>query len=216
MSKHCNYDTIASSYNWISELVFGKQLFLAKTHFIKRLPNLKRILVFGGGTGKLLAPLCQAFPTAHIHFLEDSKEMVSNAQKTFPEQAKRIHFEQGDESKLGANQYDAVFTPFVLDVFENTRLTHTMGAINESLLPGGHWIHTDFYIDGSSQYWQRVLVKIMYLFFAIVARQTNQKLPDFDQLFKRLPLTRLGQAAYCRMMVRTIWYQKNQEMEPSH
>lgn len=213
-----NYDRIAPFYDLLASLVFGRKLPQAESHFYAQLEDPANILVFGGGTGKCLKPLQLHYPGATIHFLEASSKMISIASgRTIPN-CKPVEFIQGNEQLLvnRSQQYDLVVTSFVLDVFSENRLSKVMDILYKVLRTGGYWIQTDFYVYHSNPWWQKALLRTMFLFFRITTNQQNQHLADFDQYFKARLLEVVAQKMFCLNMVKTVLYHKLQETDPSH
>jgi ubiquinone/menaquinone biosynthesis C-methylase UbiE len=192
-------------------LVFGSQLRLAQQHFITELDDPDSILIFGGGTGSILRPLQSHYPKAHILYLESSEQMIAMARKRFAGKQHNIKFVRGDEKYLErphSEEFDAILTPFVLDIFEVQHIRHVISALSGLLKQGGWWIQTDFYLDHHSPDWQHLMVRIMYWFFRWTTGLRNKKLPDFDGLFQRPELRTKGQARFYRNMVKTVLFEK--------
>ena len=213
-----NYDRIAPFYDLLSSLVFGRKLPQAECYFYSQVKDPASILVFGGGTGKCLKPLQLHYPRATIHFLEASSKMIAIANERTIPNCKSVEFINGNEQLLvnRSQQYDLLVTSFVLDVFSESRLAVVMDILYRVLRPGGFWIQTDFYVYQSHPWWQRALLRTMYLFFRITANQRNQKLADFDRYFKERLLELVAQKMFCLSMVKTVLYHKTQETDPNH
>ncbi|GJM27423.1 MAG: hypothetical protein DHS20C17_00580 [Cyclobacteriaceae bacterium] len=209
MSNICNYDFVAPYYDGLSQLVFSGQLVAAKNYFLPQLQNPENLLIFGGGTGKLIKPLLTLYPETSIHFVEASRKMIAKARASLPPGTDNVRFQLGTEAGLTSGSYDTVITPFVLDVFDQPRLNQVIAALFRSLKPEGRWIHTDFYLDEQSAFWQKSLIWIMYKFFRVTAGQMNQTLPDFTGLFAQLPMEPLGIKTFCNRMVRSTLFQKS-------
>ncbi len=218
MSNASNYDRIAPFYDQLVRMVFGNQLLEAECYFLNNLPSPRKILIFGGGTGRSLRFVLQKYPDSSICFLEASSAMISKAQKRQVPGINRVHFIHGDEQRLAemGNNFDAVVTPFVLDVFTADNFKYTIDQLFQVLTKGGYWIQTDFYVYRNNPWWQRFLVWLMYRFFKIAANQENLQLPDFNGQFARLSLARVDEKDFCSGMVRTVLYRKLQDTEPSH
>ncbi len=213
-----DYNNVAPYYDLLSGLVFGNQLTKAESFFLSRVKDPRNILIFGGGTGKTLPKILTLFPEASIYFLEASSSMISIAKKRNHLGIQSVKFMHGEEQALlhSTLRFDLVITSFVLDVFPKSRLDLIMNTLYLVLEPEGHWIQTDFYVNQKSPWWQRALVRTMYLFFRLTANQHHQRLADFDQYFSKRPLKIIVQKAFYFDMIKTILYQKTQESEPSH
>lgn len=218
MIRVTNYDRVACCYDFLAQIVFGNQLVAAQNHFLSDLMVPKKILVFGGGTGHMIAPLLHLYPYTWIHYLESSEAMISKAKARVTPENDNVCFTCGTEKNLEdkTNVYDVVITPFVLDVFEGKDVERVFELLFDALSPGGRWIHTDFYVDRNSPGWQKMMIWLMYRFFKVAARQQNQLLPDFDVYFDSFPLRQLACRSFYNQMMRTLLYEKYQEREPNH
>ena len=218
MRSRPNFDGIAPYYDFLAQLVFGNQLEVAQKHFIKKLNNPSSLLVFGGGTGRILTPILENHPDAHIYYVESSTKMLSMAKARYSPDTYSIDYIRSHADPIIATnlQYDVVITPFVLDVFESAQLLKVVQVLFESLQPGGLWIHTDFYTNNGGPWWRFLLIKVMYRFFRITTGMKNLTLPDFDTIFNKMMLEQLGAKSFCNQLVKTTIYQKYQEKEPSH
>ena len=217
MSGVGNYDRIAPFYDSLAKFVFGGKLNQAEAHFLNKLNSPDRVLVFGGGTGNTLDPLLCNCPEASIDYLEASSTMIALAKKRVGSRTNNIQFIHGTELKLVDTRktYDVVITPFVLDVFEESNLKSVIDILFNALTPGGYWLQTDFYVYRDHPWWQRLLVQLMYFFFRLTAKQSNQCLPDFSFYFNRLPLEIIEQQDFSNNMVRTILYRKLRKQIPA-
>lgn len=212
-----NYKGVAPYYDILSQIVFRGQLVASQNYFLMELGNPASILIFGGGTGQMIPLLLKKYPKAEIHFLDSSKAMIAKAKARVGLQNGRVRFTYGTEMELKpGNRYDVILTAFVLDNFENPRLTRVYQMLLASLQIKGKWIHTDFYLDQKSPYWQRKMVDLMYWFFGVTAGLQNQTLPDFNALFSNSKVKLLKRKYFFSGMVRTHLYQKRHENEPTH
>ena len=211
------YQSVAPYYDNWARIVFGGQLVASQNYFLRELKNPANILIFGGGTGRMIPLLLKMYPKAKIHFLDSSKAMIARAKTRVGLQNDRVRFTNGTERELKPeNRYDVILTPFVLDNFENPHLTSVYKLLLASLQVNGKWIHTDFYLDQKSPYWQNKLVDLMYWFFGVMTGLKSQNLPDFNTLFSISEIKLLKRKYFFHGMVRTHLYQKGHENEPTH
>lgn len=212
-----NYKRVAPYYDILAQIVFRGQLIASQNYFLKELGNPANILIFGGGTGQMIPLLQKKYPKAEIHFLDSSKTMITKAKARVGLQRGRVRFIYGTEMELKPeNRYDAILTPFVLDNFENPRLTRVYKMLLAALQIKGKWIHTDFYLHQKSPCWQRKMVDLMYWFFGVTTGLQCQTLPDFNALFNISKVKLLKRKCFFSGMVRTHLYQKLHENEPNH
>jgi len=196
-----NFNRIALVYDSLSRIVFGRRLQRAQALFLNQIPSADAsgtgasVLVLGGGTGEILTAIFARQPGCHVLFLEPSARMVSQATRrvlrlTCPV---GITFRVGNEKTLRSDeQFDAIITPFVLDLFTNETLqTHFIPCLQKTLKPNGIWLATDFV--NTPVWWQRVLLWAMIRFFRLTAGIETQQLVDWQQTLRNAGLTRHAQ-----------------------
>ena len=210
MTKKANFNTIAPFYDLLVRLVFGKKLLKAQSLFLDHLNPEDMVLVFGGGTGKILQSIFHHAPAATVYYLESSEKMLDLAKARNFQLKHQIQFIRQTDMFFESNirQFDAIITPFVLDVFEDQYLSVLMNNLNNCLRAGGVWLHTDFYLDQNSQWWQRALVGVMYKFFWMTTNLKNQRLPDFYKQFNQSGLILKQQTQIMSNLVKAQVYQK--------
>ena len=179
MSNRPNFDRIAPFYDYLAHFVFGNRLEMAQKHFLTELGNPSKLLVFGGGTGRILEPILKNYPSTHIYYVESSYKMLSLAKAKYRPDLYPVEYilSHADDSMVTNLQYDVVITPFVLDVFESAELFKVVQLLFDSLHMGGLWIHTDFYTNNGGPWWRFLLIKLMYGFFRVTTGMKNRILP---------------------------------------
>lgn len=179
------FDRLSGIYDFLVSLVFGKSLRKAQCHFLSELPEEGSALIMGGGSGWILEEISQRKPKLEITYVEASKKMLERAQKrTF---VNPISFVHGNEQMIpGEETFDALITPFFLDLFDPVRLLATMSLLDQALSRKGLWLFTDFYVptEGWTKHFSRFLIYVMYRFFRMLCRIDARRLPDFDQAFQ--------------------------------
>ena len=78
MSSAAGYDRLAPYYDQLGQLIYGKAIASAQHAQIEHLPIGARVLIVGGGTGKVLEHLVQQKPQEVI-YVDISKAMISEA-----------------------------------------------------------------------------------------------------------------------------------------
>ena len=217
MGTVANYDAIAPYYDLMVKLVFGKQLQVAESFFLPRMKEIEKVLIFGGGTGKILDPLMYQYPHAEVYYVEASLAMMSRA-KGKVRSNQNIHFIHGTEAALHnlESSVNTIITSYILDVFSPVQIQKVLKLLTETLTEGGIWLNTDFVVSNSSPLWHKLLIKTMYRFFKFTTAQENQQLPEWDHHFGKLPLNQMDQQYFVNRMVRSTLYQKRQAADPSH
>jgi tRNA (cmo5U34)-methyltransferase len=174
--KANDFDKIASVYDLLARLVFGKSIKAAREHFLNRIPADGSVLILGGGSGEILLQLHRDKPNVDICYIDTSAAMMTLAKR-------RVHpantlFIQGTEDDIPARQFNVVITHFYLDLFSVNDLNIAVSKIRKSMIPGAQWIVADF-LDG--RWWNRTILKIMYVFFRITCNIQTNALPDWSK-----------------------------------
>ncbi|MGI9541834.1 MAG: class I SAM-dependent methyltransferase [Cyclobacteriaceae bacterium] len=186
-----NFDQVAFAYDRLARLIFGRSINLAQDCFLEEAPSSASVLILGGGSGRVLTELLSRKPKAKITYLEASQTMLDLTRerlKHWPEA--QVNLIKGTEQYLSKGQYqfDVAITQFVLDVYEPTELQKAMALLDQSLKPSGKWIFADFCLSTPwcHRWWQWVLVKLMYWFFAITTNIKARSLGDFRDHFRTI------------------------------
>lgn len=208
--KDQRFDRLAFIYDFLVKLVFGRSLRKAQTHFLKELPQKGRLLILGGGTGWILAEIGKRRPELTVVYVEASEKMISLAQKK--SQELKVNFVHGNEQMIPESpSYDAVLTPFFLDLFGPVRLFASMSLIDQALSKDGKWLFVDFHVpksNGLKRMYAKGLIYIMYRFFRILCGIDAQKLPDFDRAFEMANYQLKKEARFHLGMVISRVYEK--------
>ena len=209
-----NFNWIAPVYDSLSWLVFGRRLQRAQTVFLDQIPDADTsgvgvsLLLLGGGTGELLTHILAKRPDCHVVYLEPSARMVALATRRIlhhPGPAMVI-FRVGDETTLHPDErFDAVITPFVLDLFtEETLQRRIIPRLRQTLKPGGIWLVTDFI--NTNQWWQQGLLWVMIRFFNLTASIEARTLANWQQALRNAGLARQReQLAVWNMVATEVW-----------
>lgn len=190
-----DFGRLARVYDLLAGLVFGRALRRAQQDALRAgLPlagPAPRVLVLGGGPGWVLTELLRQCPAAQVLYLEASAAMLARARarlrRVLPQAAGQVVFRQGSEQALGsAEQFDALVTFFVLDCFTLTALPAGVGRLQAARQPGAPWLVADF--GPPQRWWQRVLLRTMYLFFRLAVGLRTQQLPPWPAALAALGL----------------------------
>ncbi|WP_242916619.1 class I SAM-dependent methyltransferase [Pontibacter liquoris] len=201
------FHRVASFYDRLARLVYGHHLEQAQLALLPHLPDSARVLVIGGGSGWLLTQLLQTQKHLAILYLDAAPAMLQRAEQRFIQYQQPHHstvtFRLGTEQALQPEeQFDVVFTPFLLDLFPPKRLQQLMQRLNEALVPGGLWLFADFWpVQQPALWWQRLLATGMYTFFSVLSGVKARKLPDYQLHFDALALREVFSQAFYGGMV---------------
>jgi ubiquinone/menaquinone biosynthesis C-methylase UbiE len=203
-----NYDTIASSYDRLSRLVFFRSQINAQKDQLPYIPPASRVLIVGGGTGWILKAIAQVQPHAlNITFVDSSAKMINLAKMvdTGPHQ---VNFIQGAiEDQTFDHAFDVVITAFLFDNFEATQAEKVFHQLQRCLKPGGLWLFSDF-TETPVQPWQSVLLKVMYIFFNYMAQVKATRLFKTSTLFQEHGYQQLVNKAYYGKFIVSRVYKK--------
>lgn len=205
-----NYNNIAGYYDRLAKLVFGNSQVNAQKDQLKYLPSVGRILIVGGGTGWILEEISQLRSSGLIlDYVEVSSKMIDIAQKR--EVGKNVvnFFNKSIQDFKPAAQYNVVITSFLFDNFEEKQCEAIFLIIHSYLEEGGNWLFCDFDVE-RDQYvnWKNILMRMMYLFFKIVADVKPSQLTDVKPLFKFYTYEILFQKWYYKKFIYAAVYRK--------
>ena len=175
------FDRLAPVYDRFARLVYGSAIRDAQLFFLSAIPPTANVLILGGGTGWLLTDLFKTHPECKVCYVEASAKMLALAQQQLPAQKKgQVQFILGTESSIPtAKPFDAVITAFYLDLFLPGTLRHIIDRVSTALTPSSIWLVSDF--TTPKNWWQKIVLKIMYIFFRQVCGIEATHLPAWEQ-----------------------------------
>jgi tRNA (cmo5U34)-methyltransferase len=198
-----NFGRLARVYDLLASLVFGRTLRRAQEVALRAgLPLIgptPQVLILGGGPGWVLAELLQQCPAAQVLYLETSAEMLALAQarlrRQLPHAMTQVEFRQGSEQALKpSEQFDAIVTFFVLDCFAPADFPVGIARLQAARRLSAPWLVADF--CPPQRWWQRTLLRAMYLFFGVAVGLRAQQLPPWPAALAALGLKQQYQAAH--------------------
>jgi ubiquinone/menaquinone biosynthesis C-methylase UbiE len=181
-----NYDRIAENYDWLSRLIFGRNLVLSQTCLLQHIPPKSNVLIVGGGTGWILAEIAKIHSSGlTITYVEISKKMISLAKKRDAGSNNIIFVNDAIENFGTSEQYDIIFTAFLFDNFNPETAKHVFTQLAERLTSRGKWLFADFHIDKKkSRLWQKALLNLMLAFFRVICNIEARKLIPMEIHFR--------------------------------
>lgn len=176
-----DFNFIAPFYDPLSRLVFGNSLRKAQSLWLNRVPKNADILVFGGGSGWLLARILAVCSPQKVIYVDASPVMIALARKAVNND-NRVDFRIGTETVLKpSDRVHALFTPFILDLFsDDYLLNHLIPTLCQSLQTNGFWFCSDFVEPTKG--WQRVIMWSQYRFFRTFSHIGADRLPNWMPL----------------------------------
>ena len=168
-----NFNFVAPFYDDLVQLVFGRTLYQASIHDLARIPANSKILVLGGGTGKLLTYLRES----HVAYVEKAGKMIDKARER--KGIGTVDFIRDDFLSWQTDQqFDVVICPFFLDVFTLKNLEQVLIKIRSLTTQDGKLIVTDF--QQTDRIRHRILLKLMHWFFRITVRLEGRELAPIN------------------------------------
>ncbi len=177
-----NYDSIAWFYDRLSRLVYGQALVKAQQYLLAAIPANSRVLIVGGGTGWVLEEIAKIHAAGlSITYVDSSPKMIALARERNACGNKVTFIAAAIEAIEPPDVYDVVLTPFLFDNFTDAGMRKVFAYLNNSLEPRGIWLFCDF--RKTDVFWQRAMLKVMYLFFRMSCGIEAKELPKTEECF---------------------------------
>ena len=171
------FDRVAPFYDPLARLFPGDALRASAERLLPRLHAGTEVLVVGGGGGRILPRLLRTAP-ARVVWVDASAAMTARARRQAAGDP-RVTFRVGGLERIrGDERFDAVVTPFVLDLFDGARLATVLERLAAVIRPPGTWIHADFTRERF-----RPLTAMLYRLFRAGCAVEAGGLVDWDEAF---------------------------------
>ena len=180
-----SFDRIARHYRWLETAAFGSILQMARTRWIEKIAEPKRVLILGEGNGRFLCEFLCAYPKAAVDCVDASARMLDLAHgrvlKVLPQALSGVRFLREDiVSWSPSGSYDLLVTNFVLDCFGQDEVSLIIRKLAQAATPDAYLFLSDFCV--SRKYFSRVHAKIwlavMYRFFRATTGIRAKRLAD--------------------------------------
>ncbi len=202
------FDFLSPFYDFSVRLFFGNSLDKSQFFFLKELGPCKSILVFGGGTGKILPVLGDCQLPEKVCYVDLSEKMIAKAKKRPRVRSSNgfasVEFVCGSFADIPADsRFDLIITPYVLDCLVEPELFAGMQLLKEKLSTKGKWLFVDFNIPkkGPARYFSWISIRMLYFFFNIVCGLGGRNLPDFSSNFEILRFKLDAEKYFCSGML---------------
>lgn len=209
-----NCDGIASSYEILERLCFGKALEQRRFAFLGETKTAKRAIVCGGGDGRFLARLLRVNSRVEIDFVDLSARMVTLAEQRVAGMGrpsrKRVRFHTGDVRSLEppSVRYDLIVTHFFLDCFCYPELEDVVDRLASWGSPQARWLVSEFSeaegpIAGT---WSRAVIRGLYAGFQLTTGLRVTRLPPYKAALRKAGyLLRFEEEALGGLLHSSLW-----------
>jgi ubiquinone/menaquinone biosynthesis C-methylase UbiE len=178
-----NYNNIAWIYDWLAKIVFGRKQELAMQAFLSIIPDTAKILVVGGGTGKIIDYMRNLNKQLEIDFVEPSTNMMCQAKKRKRSHL-QINFCQHSILDFKTVDYDVILTNFFFDQFTYGQARLILQHLKPKLRSNGILIFSDFI--NTKHIWDKLVTRLMFYFFRLTANIKTNNFPPYNYLFSAL------------------------------
>jgi len=206
-----NYNKIAGIYDFLSRLVFQKSIINAQKFLLQHISPNSKILIAGGGTGWILEELSKIYNDGiEITYVEKSPQMIALSQQKNTQHNTIEFINKGVEEFSTEKKFDAIFTAFLFDNFQQQKIEFVFSKLNQFLKSNGLWLYADFMNDkNNSAWWQKFLLKTMYLFFKLTCNIETQKLVDMSSYFAR-NYSKISEEHFYHNFIKSVVYKKQE------
>lgn len=205
-----NYDKIAPYYDRLSRMVFFNSQRDVQKYQLHFITEGQKILIVGGGSGWILEQFGKFFHQLSITYVEISANMLSMARKRNCGNNTVRFVHAAAEEFESEEVYDVVITAFLFDNFGKVRANEVFLKLDAFLKPDGKWLFSDFFLDNKKpQIWQRLMLRMMYLFFRQISSVEANQLTDMHPLFLSKQYVTVDTKRYYSGFIKGIIYRKS-------
>lgn len=197
-----NYNLIARYYDRLSRVVFGKRMELAKQAHLRLVKGKQKILIVGGGTGKLIEYIASIEGKVELDFVDASSKMLNRA-KLREGRSGPINYYLSPILDYKGNGYDIITLNFFLDQFTDNEAETVLKHLKSKLVPGGLILFSD--LKRTQDIRDRLLDKIMFFLFRLLTGAKTRDYPQYDSIFKPLGFCRTSWIAIGRNIEAAVY-----------
>ncbi len=205
-----NYDPVASYYDALSRLVFGRAEIDAQVCLLRNLSIGDNILIIGGGTGWIVEEITLIRSEGlKITYVESSRKMMAKAKKRDGGKNEVSWVLAPVEEFMTDERFDYILTGFFFDNFSTEHSRFIVGQLNGLLKANGFWCFADFACSKqTTPLWQRMLLQSMYLSARFICRVQAASLPDMEPLFRAAGYDQVFARRFYHGMITSVLYLK--------
>lgn len=204
-----DYNRIAWVYDALAQWVFRGNILKSQIHFLNLIEPKQRVLIIGGGSGKVLIALDHLNMTLTIDFVEPAHAMIEKARRRSDKLHNlTINFHQTrfeDYHSKGA--YDWVCCFYFLDLFKEDTLNQHLTKIEQIMSHRAQLMVADFQ-NPSGHIWMKILSRFMHLFFKLTTNLESNRLKDIHSLLANQGFKQVNKAQYFSQFIFSAVYQK--------
>lgn len=154
-----SFHRLAPIYDTLMRGVFLGAIERAQKALIPQLPPNTRLALIGGGTGQILPDLLSHLRHGHVYYIECAPAMIQRARKRAGNHSNISFYMEEAERVLPSLSVDAVWLPFVIDLYPKEEAQQMMRMIRRCLPAGGLLLLTDYCCLRN---WHRYMLQWMY------------------------------------------------------
>jgi ubiquinone/menaquinone biosynthesis C-methylase UbiE len=196
--RAASFDALARPYRWLEYLTFGRSLERCRKYFLPRFAACRRALVLGDGDGRFVSALLATNPQIEADAVDGSASMLRELERRAASAASRSRLRTHHANALGFmpdGPYDLVASHFFLDCLTQEQVEALCARVAPHLAPEGMWVVSEFRIPHGPMRWPaRVIVRLLYLGFRVLAGLRVKQLPDHAAAFQAAGLMRSAQS----------------------
>jgi tRNA (cmo5U34)-methyltransferase len=213
-SKLNQYDKIAVVYDRLTTIVFGKSMAEAQKFFLPEIKPGSKILIIGGGTGKILEQIDTLKIGVSIWYIDASQRMIELAKKRVLRNDNVVFIHGTEESIPDEIHFDFIITNFYLDLFPTAEVQNLTIKFRRCLTSEGKWIVTDFIED--ERMFTRGLLALMYAFFWLINAISVSSLPSWIECIRGNGFYCVAEKRFYKGFIKTVLYSKGSGTVPAN
>jgi ubiquinone/menaquinone biosynthesis C-methylase UbiE len=208
---NANFDRVARPYRWLEYMSFGPWLARCRTAQLTNLTSARHALLLGDGDGRFLARLLAANPTLTADVVDSSHAMLTLLDRRLRRSDfhQRVRLHQADALQWNpTGSYDLIVSHFFLDCFFPHQLEQLFDSVLPHVLPGAHWVISEFAIPRNpfAAWFARGIIRWLYRAFGWTTGLSVRALPDYAASLHRRGLTLSQDQSYLAGLLRSqLW-----------
>ncbi|MHB1935258.1 MAG: class I SAM-dependent methyltransferase [Acidobacteriaceae bacterium] len=208
-----NFDSLAHVYRWMEYFSFGPMLERCRFCFLSRCNHARHALVLGDGDGRFTARLLGANPNVQVDAVDASGAMLAAMReraRISPDADARLRTTQADLRRFTPTDemYDLVVSHFFLDCLTDDDVSALIERLLPYLTEDAIWVVSEFSVPekGLRRTTARMLIRSLYLAFAIMTRLRVHRIPNYAKAFRDHGFHRREHAEYLgEMLIGELW-----------